>query len=440
MPQPTNSNTITMVRSISTKDYNHIKQESERSDIYLITSPSGKIYVGQTHRAVYTDKTKKLWGAMERWKAHVRAALYRLKRGKDGDGCRLLNEEIRTYRSQLDKFNLEVLEICDLKDTENSEIKWIAQLKAQHEENENGLNVLKGGNSVGKHPKETCDRRSESIKKQHQQRTPDAYDTFRTDENREYAAKLQREKRICIHHDNITTLPYELQFKYQPGQKEGSFKVGYWITNTSGGIITRATVKRDFNLSLLDKKFKEALDVFCELYPNRSDEVNHLYGMVTEGKFNIEQMKTVWYIEPSKQEGVEPKHRNKNVSFTQSKKAFDGIKKTYMNKSDHLDKHLPMCIVPKGRKKITGYKVCRHPLLREKTFLNEYDLDNALQDAINYTLNPNDDDFLDTPLITYDIHFNDLPITKDLLTRFMTLRKDFKINIFRPGAEQCESS
>ena len=58
-------------------------------DIYCITSPSGKQYVGQCVK--YLSNGKK-WGYQSRFKAHIRDAY-----NPDKDYCRVLNAAIRKY-------------------------------------------------------------------------------------------------------------------------------------------------------------------------------------------------------------------------------------------------------------------------------------------------------------------------------------------------------
>lgn len=435
MPQSTTPN---MARSVSKKDLALIKAESERADIYLITSPSGKKYVGKTHRAVYTDKNKYLWGAMERWKSHVQAALAYNKTGEDGDGCRRLNEEIRKYKDPLKTFNVEVLEIVNENESGSYEILWIEKLRTQYEVNpEGGLNIFKGGNGGGTRPQETRERQSESIKRQHQQRTPDAYDTFRTDENREYAAKLQREKRICIHHDNITKLPYELQFKQWGKDKNDlnkDFQIGYRVTTPTGKQTKVVTVSRKFTLQTLDHLFEKALDKFVEIYPTRVNEVQHFYGLTTEGKYNMDILEKNWYTPPSKQEGQEPKNRYKNKDYAKSHKRFTQIQKNHMSKVDHNGNILPLSVAPYGSKTktryCTGYEVKFHPLLKRAKF-HDKDLNKALEKALAYALEVNPDHFVDEPLVTYDIHIYTLPVPKDMVMKFIE-SKGYAFNVFRP--------
>ena len=72
-------------------------------DIYIITSPSGNQYVGQSVQ--YLSSGKK-WGYERRFKQHVTDAT----NGKDY--CRLLNNAIRKYG--VDNMKIERLIVCEI--------------------------------------------------------------------------------------------------------------------------------------------------------------------------------------------------------------------------------------------------------------------------------------------------------------------------------------
>jgi hypothetical protein len=69
----------------------------ELGDIYCITSPSGKKYIGQ---AVKKLKNEKPWGYMNRWKDHIRDSYNK-------NCCRLLNNSIRKYGHE--NFQIELI-------------------------------------------------------------------------------------------------------------------------------------------------------------------------------------------------------------------------------------------------------------------------------------------------------------------------------------------
>ena len=69
-------------------------------EIYCITSPSGKKYVGQCVKILSSGKNR---GYISRWKEHITDAYYK-------DCCRLLNSSIRKYGHE--NFTIEVLKEC----------------------------------------------------------------------------------------------------------------------------------------------------------------------------------------------------------------------------------------------------------------------------------------------------------------------------------------
>jgi hypothetical protein len=72
---------------------------SEQGEIYKITSPDGKIYIGQC--VSYLSNGKK-YGTKGRWQTHRTDS-----RRKNGGSCRRLNEAIRNFGE--DKFKIETI-------------------------------------------------------------------------------------------------------------------------------------------------------------------------------------------------------------------------------------------------------------------------------------------------------------------------------------------
>ena len=101
--------------------------------IYLLTSPSGKQYVGQTTRTV-----------AERWKQHVSAAHSNKK-----SNCRVLNRAIKKHGHL--HFIVETLEECEDAELDEKEIAYIQKYKTLVP---HGMN-LKAGGSGGKWSQET---------------------------------------------------------------------------------------------------------------------------------------------------------------------------------------------------------------------------------------------------------------------------------------------
>ncbi len=109
------------------------------AEIYLITSPSGKQYIGKAN-CITSKRTKH--GTMGRWLGHISDS-----KQSDGGRCRLLNIEIRSY--DYDKFNIERIVTCKIEDTAYFEKYFIKSYNTLYKKdtNPNGLNLQEGGNS-----------------------------------------------------------------------------------------------------------------------------------------------------------------------------------------------------------------------------------------------------------------------------------------------------
>lgn len=120
----------------------------DRGEIYLITSPSGKCYVGQCVKYLSNGKQ---WGYMKRWNQHVRDAC----NGKDY--CRLLNNAIRKYGQKC--MMIRVLEECNVSELDFKENHYIRKLNTL---TPNGYN-LTTGKSTSRQSDETKQKRRESM-------------------------------------------------------------------------------------------------------------------------------------------------------------------------------------------------------------------------------------------------------------------------------------
>ena len=103
----------------------------ELGDIYCLTSPSGKKYIGQ---AVKNLKNGKTWGYISRWKEHIRDS-------NTTDYCRLLNNSIRKYGHE--NFQVELLKECSVDELNKYEQQYILELNTL---SPNGYNLTSGGN------------------------------------------------------------------------------------------------------------------------------------------------------------------------------------------------------------------------------------------------------------------------------------------------------
>jgi hypothetical protein len=101
-------------------------------DIYCITSPSGKKYIGQ---AVKYLKNGKKWGYLSRWKEHIRDST-----GKNY--CRLLNNAINKYGHE--NFVIELIKECPVEELNHYESLYIKEYNSL---NPNGYNLTTGGDN-----------------------------------------------------------------------------------------------------------------------------------------------------------------------------------------------------------------------------------------------------------------------------------------------------
>lgn len=123
-----------------------------KGEIYLITSPCGKQYIGQTKcLAKRKDKFIK-WGTFKRWKAHINES------SNKKEGCIKLNNCINKYKSE--NFIVEILLVCDIKYLDYYESYMIKEYNTL---SPNGLN-LKTGGKVSLFSEESKKKMSESAK------------------------------------------------------------------------------------------------------------------------------------------------------------------------------------------------------------------------------------------------------------------------------------
>lgn len=108
-------------------------------EIYCVTSPSGKKYIGQCVKKLSSGKN---WGHINRWKDHVRDA-------HNANYCRLLNASIRKYGHQ--NFKLEVIKECNVNELDYYETYYIESMQTL---TPNGYNLTSGG-SISTHSTET---------------------------------------------------------------------------------------------------------------------------------------------------------------------------------------------------------------------------------------------------------------------------------------------
>jgi group I intron endonuclease len=119
----------------------------EQGDIYILTSPSRKQYVGQSVQFLPSGKKH---GYMKRWKQHV----YEAKVGKEFSVC--LNNAIRKYGEE--QFKVELLCTCSIDEMNTWEQHYIRHFNTMHP---NGYNLTEGG-SNGRQSEATREKKRQS--------------------------------------------------------------------------------------------------------------------------------------------------------------------------------------------------------------------------------------------------------------------------------------
>lgn len=109
-------------------------------EIYCITSPSGKKYIGQCVKFL---KNGNKWGYLNRWKDHIRDS-------KTKNFCRLLNNAINKYKSE--NFTIQLIKECILDELNYYETYYVDLFKSM---TPNGYNLTTGGNVNHRQSEET---------------------------------------------------------------------------------------------------------------------------------------------------------------------------------------------------------------------------------------------------------------------------------------------
>ena len=116
-------------------------------EIYCLTSPSGKKYIGQCCK--YLSSGKK-WGYLSRWKDHIRDS-------NTKNYCRLLNNAILKYSPE--NFLLEVIKECNIEELNYYEEYYINIYSTL---TPNGYNLTTGG-SICRQSEETKKLKQQSM-------------------------------------------------------------------------------------------------------------------------------------------------------------------------------------------------------------------------------------------------------------------------------------
>jgi hypothetical protein len=133
-----------------------IDEKDRYIEIYKITNSStGKLYIGQTVSHMLNHGKYRRYGSTKRLESHFSEAI---KNNKDKE-CRYLNNSIRKYG--VDKFNVELIDICPMDKGDEIEAKYITQFNSVFPFGYN----LKIGGTVFKHCDESRRILSESYYK-----------------------------------------------------------------------------------------------------------------------------------------------------------------------------------------------------------------------------------------------------------------------------------
>ena len=200
-------------------------------EIYKLTSPSGKCYIGQT---TYTSEF--------RWVSHIRDA-----KAKDGGRCRLLNNAIRKHGE--DRFELEIILKCNKEILNHYEEKFI--LLYQSNNSDFGYNLRLGGN---------LSKLADSTKKlMSEAKQGDKHNNWGKKASMETKLKIQNtliEKTIRVSHDN------EILPKY--------IKYIKWVDREGYAIVSHPKIKIKYFVSV-KKSNEEKLRSAIEYLARSSD-------------------------------------------------------------------------------------------------------------------------------------------------------------------------
>ncbi len=117
-------------------------------EIYCLTSPSGKKYIGQCVK--YLSSGKK-WGYISRWKEHIRDS-------KTKNYCRLLNNAIVKYGEE--NFKVELITECNILEMNQLETYYISLYNTL---TPNGYNLTTGGSELCRQSEETKELKRQSM-------------------------------------------------------------------------------------------------------------------------------------------------------------------------------------------------------------------------------------------------------------------------------------
>jgi len=318
--------------------------------IYKITSPSDKLYIGQTVCVLNNGKKN---GYEERWKQHKNAAI-----SKEEGGCRALNRAIRKYGSK--NFKLELIEIVPIEKMNERETYWIKELNTL---SPNGYNLTTGGGSGTTHSDETRIRISKANK------------------------GLIRKNKNARKREEDNNLPKYVRSMFKEGKC-----IGYKI-DEHPTIENKSFTSGKFSL---DEKLKMAINY---LETSQATKTPKIYELNPKLKAPDEQFKRkhsedknlpkyISSYHSSGRKGYIITHHTISKSFLSMKLtmeeklqlAINFLQNPVEDKKPKLPKYITN-LSTRGR---TGYKT-NHPKIKNKQFLSmELSMEEKLQLAIDY--------------------------------------------------------
>lgn len=143
------------LKSFNDFQQKNIKLQTDKGHIYVVTSPDGTQYVGQSNCFYFrnSDKTYRNAGYMRRWKSHITRA-NSVKVGKD---CVYLNNAIKLHGPE--NFQIFVIEETFIKKLNDREQFWIKRLNTVAP---NGYNLNTGGSQGKRHSEVSLKKMSEA--------------------------------------------------------------------------------------------------------------------------------------------------------------------------------------------------------------------------------------------------------------------------------------
>ncbi len=201
--------------------------------IYMITSPSGKKYIGQTVQSLEN-----------RWKQHIDASKREYK-----DNCKVLNKSLRKYGEK--HFLIELLEECEQEYLNERELFYIEKYNTIVP---NGMNIKRGG-SNGKQHEDTKKKINDSLNV--------SYETEVNLDLSMYMLKINGGYRICNH-----PMGPEKKFISKSKTDEYNYNRAIKYLNKLNNLTEPLVVKKSEN----EKYIQKHKNGYCVKYPGEKNK------------------------------------------------------------------------------------------------------------------------------------------------------------------------